>query len=58
MMSAPGTGTGKRVARCNVTCYLRFGVPDAGSVSEARMSDMLEAALVGWRSSAGRASDL
>src|SRR6266568_6492843 len=36
MMSAPGTGTGVRVARCKVTCYLRFGVPDAGSVSEAR----------------------
>lgn len=33
---APGTGTGLRVARGNMACYLRFGVPDAGSVSEAQ----------------------
>ena len=34
--SAPGTGTGMRVARGKVACYLRFGVPDAGSVSPAQ----------------------
>ena len=29
---------GKRVARRQVACYLRFGVPDAGSVSPAQCS--------------------
>ena len=37
-MAAPGTGTGKRVAHGQVACYLRFGVPDAGSVSPAQCS--------------------